>query len=104
VYPEEVEWELSQIPEIEEVLVYERERGGTPVVAALIYPNWEELRRQGIEDEEAARDLLWEKIKEAQKNLATFKRIKSKDDLGLVKEPFEKSTKQEIKRHLYVKR
>jgi long-chain acyl-CoA synthetase len=104
VYPEEVEWELSQIPEIEEVLVYERERGGTPVVAALIYPNWEELRRQGIEDEEAARDLLWEKIKEAQKNLAPFKRIKSKDDLGLVKEPFEKSTKQEIKRHLYVKR
>ena len=104
VYPEEVEWELSQIPEVEEVLVYEKERGGTPVVAALVYPNWEELRRQGIEDEEAARDFLWERIKEAQKNLATFKRIKSKDDLGLVKEPFEKSTKQEIKRHLYVKR
>jgi len=103
VYPEEVEWELSQIPEVEEVLVYERAKGGTPVVAALVYPNWEALHAQGIKDQEAARDLLWERIKEAQKNLATFKRIKSKDDLGLVEKPFEKSTKQEIKRHLYIK-
>ena len=104
VYPEEVEWELSQIPEIEEVLVYEAKKAGTPVVAAMIYPNWDELKRQGIEEVDAARDLLWERIKEAQKNLATFKRIKSKEDITLVDEPFEKSTKQEIKRHLYVDR
>jgi len=103
VYPEEVEWELSLIPEVEEVLVYERKKGGTPVVAAMIYPNWEELGRQGIKEEAAALDLIWERIKEAQKNLATFKRIKSKEDIKLVDRPFEKSTKQEIKRHLYVK-
>ena len=70
----------------------------------MIYPNWDELKRQGIEEVDAARDLLWERIKEAQKNLATFKRIKSKEDITLVDEPFEKSTKQEIKRHLYVDR
>ena len=104
VYPEEVEWELARIPEIEEVLVYEKLRGGKPVVAALVYPNWDELKRQGIEDKAAARDLIWERIKEQQKNLAVFKRIKSKEDLGLVDKPFEKSTKQEIKRHLYVDR
>jgi long-chain acyl-CoA synthetase len=102
VYPEEVEWELSQIPEVEEILVYEAKKGGTPVVAAMIYPNWDELKKQEIEDKEAARDLIWERIKEAQKNLAVFKRIKSKEEITLVDQPFEKSTKQEIKRHLYV--
>jgi len=104
VYPEEVEWELSQIPEVEEVLVYEAKKAGTPVVAAMIYPNWDELKKQGIQEVEEARDLLWERIKEAQKNLAVFKRIKSKEDISLVDQPFEKSTKQEIKRHLYVDR
>ena len=104
VYPEEVEAELSRIPEIEEIMVYEAERKGTPVVAALIYPNWERLREQGIADKEEAKDLIWERIKEAQRNLAVFKRIKSKEDIDLVEKPFAKSTKQEIKRHLYVKK
>lgn len=103
VYPEEVEWELSRIPEIEEVMVYEAKRQDKVVVAALIYPNWEALREQGITDEDEAKDFLWERIREAQRNLAVFKRIKSKEDIDLVDRPFAKSTKQEIKRHLYVK-
>ena len=102
VYPEEVEWELSRIPEIEEVMVYEARRQDKVVVAALIYPNWEALREQGITGKEEAKDILWEKIREAQRNLAVFKRIKSKEDIDLVDQPFVKSTKQEIKRHLYV--
>ncbi len=104
VYPEEVEWELSRIPEVEEVMVYEIEKGGKPGVGALVYPNWELLRQRGITDDDEARDYIWERVKEVQKNLAVFKRIKSKEDLKLVREPFAKSTKQEIKRHLYVKR
>lgn len=104
VYPEEVEAELSRIPEIEEVMVYEAERKGTPVVAALIYPNWERLQEEGITDKAQAKDLIWERIREAQRNLAVFKRIKSKEDIDLVERPFAKSTKQEIKRHLYVKK
>lgn len=102
VYPEEVEWEFSRIPEIAEVLVYEDTSRGQPMVAAMVYPNWELLRSQGIEDLEKARDFLWEKIKEAQQNLAPFKRLRDKDCLIIRPEPFEKSTKQEIKRHLYV--
>ncbi|MGC9529649.1 MAG: AMP-dependent synthetase/ligase [Candidatus Bipolaricaulaceae bacterium] len=102
VYPEELEWEFSQIPEVDEVLVHEVRKGGQPAVGAMVYPDWEALRRAGMEDEQGALELLWERFKEAQKNLAVFKRIKSKDDLKLVEEPFEKSTKQEIKRHLYV--
>ncbi len=104
VYPEEVEWEFSRIPEVAEVLVYEDTSRGQPMVAAMVYPNWDLLREQGITDIERARDFLWEKIKEAQQNLAPFKRLRDKDCLTVVEKPFEKSTKQEIKRHLYIKR
>jgi long-chain acyl-CoA synthetase len=101
VYPEELEWELERIPEVEEVLVYEASKGGKPTVAAMIYPAWELLREQGIVDPEEVKAVLWERIREAQKNLATFKRLRSKD-ITLVDQPFEKSTKLEIKRHLYM--
>ncbi len=102
VYPEEVEWEFARIPGIVEVLVYEDTSRGQPMVAAMVYPDWELLRAQGITDPEKARDFIWEKIKEAQQNLAPFKRLRDKDCLTIVDKPFEKSTKQEIKRHLYV--
>jgi len=102
VYPEEVEWEFSRIPEVAEVLVYEDTSRGQPMVAAMVYPNWDLLREQGITDPKQARDVIWEKIKEAQQNLAPFKRLRDKDCLTIVDQPFEKSTKQEIKRHLYV--
>ncbi|MEN3009453.1 MAG: AMP-binding protein [Candidatus Bipolaricaulaceae bacterium] len=104
VYPEEVEWEFSRIPEVAEVLVYEDTSRGQPMVAAMVYPNWDLLRQQGITTAEQARDFLWEKIKEAQQNLAPFKRLRDKEALLVVTEPFQKSTKQEIKRHLYVNR
>jgi long-chain acyl-CoA synthetase len=104
VYPEEVEWEFSRIPEIAEVLVYEDTSRGQPMVAAMVYPNWDVLRERGITDPERARDVIWEKIQEAQQNLAPFKRLRGKESLVLVEKPFEKSTKQEIKRHLYLRR
>lgn len=104
VYPEEVEWELARIPEIEEVLVYEDTSRGQAMVAAMVYPNWEVLKKEGVTDPQAARDLIWERIKEAQANLASFKRLRDRECLTLMSEPFVKSTKQDIKRHLYLKR
>jgi long-chain acyl-CoA synthetase len=103
VYPEEVEWELSTIRGIEEIMVYEEERQGAPAVAAEIYPNWTALKEKGIKTPEQAVDYLWEKIKERNENLAMFKRIKYKDLIKLVDEPFEKSVKLDIKRYKYKK-
>ncbi|MFO8034541.1 MAG: AMP-binding protein [Candidatus Bipolaricaulota bacterium] len=103
VYPEELEWEFHQIPEVEEVLVYERESGGRSTVAAMVYPNWDLLSQQAIKTKEAAHEFLWNKVKDAQNNMAAFKRLKGKEDLTLVDEPFEKSIKLEIKRHIYTK-
>ncbi|MEW5825293.1 MAG: AMP-binding protein [Candidatus Bipolaricaulota bacterium] len=101
VYPEEIEWELVTIPAIDEVMVYEGERQGAPSVCAQIYPNWTYLKAHGIQEPEAALDVLWDAVKEKCENLAMFKRIKYKECLTLVEQPFEKSVKLDIKRHLY---
>jgi len=101
VYPEEIEWELSTIPAIEEIMVYEGERQGAPAVSAQVYPNWEVLKKIGIKTEEEALDHIWTAIKEKSENLAVFKRIKYKEAITLVDKPFEKSVKLDIKRHLH---
>jgi len=103
VYPEEVEGELVAIPAIEEIMVYQGERQGSPVVSAMIYPNWTILKDLGITTPEAAIDRIWEEVKEKNENLAMFKRVKNKDLIALVDEPFEKSVKLDIKRYKYSK-
>ncbi len=103
VYPEEVEWELATVTGIEEMLVYEAERQGAPVVAVKIYPKWTDLKAKGIATPEQAIDYLWEEIKKHNEKLAPFKRIKYRDVITLVDEPFEKSVKLDIKRYKYTK-
>ncbi|MCX6101367.1 MAG: AMP-binding protein [Candidatus Bipolaricaulota bacterium] len=103
VYPEEIEWELVTIPSIEEVMVYQGDRQGVPTVCAEIYPNWTFLKAHGVKDgdKDAALEMIWEAVKEKCENLAMFKRIKYKESLTLVDEPFQKSVKLDIKRYLY---
>ncbi len=104
VHPEELEWEFARIPEIEEVLVYEDTSRGEPMVAAMVYPNWQLLKKQGVDTADRAKARVWEAIRETQRNLASFKRLRDKECITIVDQPFEKSTKQDIKRHLYVRR
>jgi len=101
VYPEEIEWELIGIPSIDEIMVYEGERQGVPTVSAQIYPNWDALKEQGIETPSAAIEHIWEAVKERSEGLAMFKRIKFKECITIVDEPFQKSAKLDIKRHLH---
>ena len=101
LYPEEVEWELARVTGIEELLVYEADRQSAPVVAVKIYPKWADLKEKGITTPEQAIDYLWEEIKVHNENLAPFKRIKYKDVITIVDEPFEKSVKMDIKRYKY---
>jgi long-chain acyl-CoA synthetase len=101
VYPEEIEWELVTLPAIEEVMVHEGTRQGVPAVCAKVYPNWTHLKEHGITEADAALDAIWEAVKERNENLASFKRIKYKESITLVDQPFEKSGKLDIKRHLH---
>ncbi|TSA51151.1 hypothetical protein D4R47_01055 [archaeon] len=103
VYPEEVEWELSTIPAIEEIMIYEGERQGAPAVAAMIYPNWPTLNELGVTESDDAIDHIWKQIRERSENLAMFKRIKNRELIALTDQPFEKSVKLDIKRYLYRK-
>jgi hypothetical protein len=59
------------------------------------------LKAHGISDPDAAIEHLWEAIREKSENLAMFKRIKYKESISLVDEPFQKSAKLDIKRHLH---
>jgi long-chain acyl-CoA synthetase len=101
VYPEEIEWELVNIPSIEEIMVHEGERQGVPAVCAQVYPDWTYLKEHGIKDASAALEKIWEGVREKSENLAMFKRIKYKECITLVDEPFQKSAKLDIKRHLH---
>jgi len=101
VYPEEIEWELLNLPAIEEIMVYEATRQGVPAVAAQVYPNEAFFKERKVTDRERVLDLIWEEIKERSENLAMFKRIKHKELVTLVDQPFEKSVKLDIKRYVY---
>ena len=99
VYPEEIEWELSRIPYVEEVLVRGEEEQGHEVVKAIIYPNRARLEADGhLED---AHEVIWQEIKRRQLRLAPHKRIRRKSDVILVDTPFPKTSTMDIKRHLY---
>jgi hypothetical protein len=75
-------------------------------------PYWKKLLRPGTpvgrlfyapESAKLATSEIWEAVKEQCENLAMFKRIKYKESLRLVDEPFQKSVKLDIKRYLYKK-
>lgn len=101
VYPEEVEHELGRIPFIEEIMVKEGKRNGRAVVSAVIYPDYEKLEEKGIEEKGYIKTFLWEKIKSESKSLAPYMRLKSKKDIEIIEEPFEKTPTQKVKRYLY---
>lgn len=101
VYPEEVEFELGRVPYVEDILVKRGNRQGKEVVQALVYPNWSLMREKGITDPQEIKEFLWQEINSRCQDLAPFKRIKSREDTFILKEPFEKTSSQDIKRHLY---
>lgn len=99
VYPEEIEWELLHSPYIQEIVVRQARRKGSDVIQALVYPNRAELDGDMTDDE--LRSLIWTEIRQRNRHLATYKRIKSERDVILVDEPFEKTTLEDVKRYLY---
>ncbi|MEG0291129.1 MAG: AMP-binding protein [Anaerovoracaceae bacterium] len=99
IFPEEVEFYLSESDFIEEVLVHGivDDRTGDTVVKAEIYPNYpliEELR--GEIPEEEIREFLKGLIDKINDQMPLYKRVKRFD---IRKEEFEKTTTRKIKRY-----
>lgn len=105
VYPEEIEHHLNRCKFIAESLVLgiERESGYGEDVAALIFPDYEQVDLYFEElgkkpDAEDVFELIKGEIAECHKELEDFKRIRS---FRVVEEEFQKTSTRKIKRFLY---
>ena len=100
IYPEEIELLLSKIPEISESMVYGKEEGEKElIITAKVIPNYEEIEKlHGKDlDEEEIKKIVWNKIKEVNKSLTSYKAIKK---LEIKHDEFEKTTTMKIKRYV----
>ena len=95
MYPEEIETELSRIRGVLEVVVYAGESRKDPqkeVIVAEIYPDYEQLEADGVDDVQA---YFNEHVREANARMAPYKKV------GMVKvrkTEFTKNTSKKITR------
>ena len=98
VYPEEIETELSRIRGTLETVVYagvSRSNPDKEVIVAEIYPDYEQLKQDGIETDEQIQSYFNEKVRETNSRMASYKKV------GLVKirkTEFVKNTSRKITR------
>ena len=101
IYPEEIELLLSKVPEISESMVYGKEVEGEKelIITAKVIPNLEEIEKLHgkVLKEEEIHKIIWNKIKEVNKGLTSYKAIKR---LELKHDEFEKTTTMKIKRYV----
>ena len=108
IYPEEIELMLGDIPERKESMVYgkkdqEKKNDKELIITAKVIPNYEEIEKihgKGLTEEQIY-DIIWEKIKEVNRKLTSYKAIKR---LEIKKDEFEKTTTMKIKRYVEIQK
>lgn len=108
IYPEEIELLLGQVAEIKECMVYGKEAPKEDankelIISVKVIPNMEEIEAKYGKDvsEEKVKEIIWEKIKEVNKQLTSYKAIKN---LEIKHDEFEKTTTMKIKRYAELKK
>ena len=106
IYPEEIEIMLSNIPEIKECMVYgkqDEKENKELIVSVKVIPNYEEIEEKHGKDltEEEVYKIIWDKIKEVNKQLTSYKAIKN---LEIKHDEFVKTTTMKIKRYAELKK
>lgn len=105
IYPEEIELMLGNISEIKECMVYGKEVEGQKelVISAKVIPNFEKIEEEHGKDlsDEQIHDIIWEKIKEVNHKLTSYKAIKN---LEIKKDEFVKTTTMKIKRYAEIEK
>ncbi|NLC88114.1 MAG: long-chain fatty acid--CoA ligase [Clostridiaceae bacterium] len=104
VYPEEIELMLGDIPEIKECMIYGKKVAGQKelTITARVIPNIDEIKRYYEKEElteEEIYNIIWNKIKEVNHKLSSYKAIKS---LEIKKDEFVKTTTMKIKRYVEI--
>jgi long-chain acyl-CoA synthetase len=93
IFPEEIEAKINNLPYVQESVVVERE----DKLVALIYPDYEIMDSEGI-DETEVKGIMKDNRKKLNQDLPHYSRI---TDFELYPEEFEKSPTKKIKRYLY---
>jgi len=104
IYPEEIEGLLDKVPEIKESLVYGKkpEDGSKKddkelIITARVIPDYDKIKElHGEISEEEIKNIIWQKIKEVNKKLTSYKAVK---DLEIKQGEFEKTSTMKIKRY-----
>ena len=107
IYPEEIELLLEKVPEIKEVMVYGKAPEGEGakkkdkeelIITARVIPDFDEIEKEHGKDlsDDKIHSIIWEKVKEVNKKLTSYKAVKS---LEIKKDEFEKTSTMKIKRY-----
>ena len=97
VYPSDIEFLVNKLPYVKESILFPRTNNKGEIALGIKVVYDEELIKEHFNNnaEKEYKDLVWEDIKQINKNLSQFKRIK---ELILTKEELEKTTTQKVKR------
>ena len=103
IYPQELEFLINKLPYVEESLVYSRDKSKTDTLlcAKIVYNKDNLVEHFGEKTEKEYNKLVWEDIKNINKDLPTFKHIK---EIILTDAPLEKTTTQKVKRYVEIKK
>ena len=104
IYPEEIEGLLNKVDEVKESLIYgKKPKEGSKkdnkelIITARVLPDYDKIKElHGDLTEEEIKDLIWQKIKEVNKKLTSYKAIK---DMEIKEGEFEKTSTMKIKRY-----
>ena len=97
VFPSDIEFIVNKLPYVQESILFPREnaKGELALGIKIVYDEDEIKKQFGEKTEDEYKDLVWEDIKEINKNLSQFKRIK---ELIITTEELEKTTTKKVKR------
>ena len=97
VYPSDIEFLVNRLSYVQESILFPRENSKKELALGIkiVYDDEQIKEKFGEKSSEEYEKLVWEDIKEINKTLPVFKRIK---ELILTTEPLEKTTTQKIKR------
>ena len=103
VYPQEIEFLINKLPYVTESLVYQRGKNKTDTMLCAKIDYDKDLIKEnlGEKTEKEYQEIIWQKIKEINKELPVFKHIKK---ITITTEPLIKTTTHKVKRYEELKR
>ena len=103
IYPQEIEFLINKLPYVAENMVYAREKTKTDTVlcAKIVYNKDNIVDHFGEKAQKEYEELIWNDVKEINKDLPTYKHIK---EIIVTDEPLEKTTTQKVKRYVEMKK